>query len=112
METDNLLMTSQMLQAILVASSALVGFAGFLIIEYVRLTRRENLWVKSIIGFIALIWGFSFISCVINIIDWFKYKGMFASDLDMALIWFYAQIGCFLFLFVVYILVSYFSTEK
>ncbi len=111
MSDNNLLLTSQFLQAILVGSSALAGFAGILVIEFARLVRKADSWVKWLIGLITGLCGIAFIFCVNNIVNWFEYQGMFTSNLDSARTWFYVQSFSFLILFLIYIFGSFFSKE-
>lgn len=82
MEAENLQLTSQLLQAILIGSSALAGFAGILIAQFARLARTSERWDRWVIGLLALVNGASFIFCVIGAITWFNYH--LVSNLDMA----------------------------
>jgi hypothetical protein len=116
-----LVLTSQLLQAILVASSALAGFTGLLIIEFSRLARKTRSWDKWVIGFISLICGISFVFCVTNAKTWFddqlvynlnsQFTFDFSSELNNARVAFNVQVLSFFMLFLVYIAESFFSHE-
>lgn len=69
MEAESLQLTSQLLHAMLVGSSALAGFAGVLIVQFVHLPRRTRSWDKWAIGIITLAWGVSFVFCVMGAIN-------------------------------------------
>ncbi len=94
MDTNALQLTSQLLQAILIASSALAGFAGLLIIEFSQLARRTSQWDKYVIGFITLVCGGTFVFCVLSAKTWFddqvtfninsSFSLDFSSDLNNA----------------------------
>lgn len=109
MEAESLQLTSQLLQAMLVASSALAGFAGVLTVQFARLARRTRAWDKWAIGFITLACGVSFCFCVLGAINWFDYH--LTSDLNMARNWFFGQLLSFLLLFGLYVYVSFFTED-
>ena len=109
MEAESLQLTSQLLQAMLVGSSALAGFAGVLIVQFARLARRTRSWDKWAIGIITLVCGISFVFCVMGAINWFDYQ--LTSDLSMARNGFISQSLSFLLLFLLYVYVSFFIED-
>jgi hypothetical protein len=101
----------------LVASTALAGFGGLFIIELAKLfkTKKPNPWL-ALPGFGTLAFGISFASCIIGALTWFEDQRLypniqFTSGLDQAHFWFNIQLFAFLFLFLIYVLGTFFPDQ-
>jgi hypothetical protein len=107
--TESLNLIPQLLQAVLVGSSALAGFAGLIVIQLVQLSRDYAYWDRFLVGILSLVNGISFVICIVGAISWFNDN--IESNLNMARNSFLVQAISFLLLFTSYILVNYFSEK-
>jgi hypothetical protein len=99
--------TALLLQAILVASTAIAGFEGLLVVEIVRYTRYKQDWPKYLFGLFVLLLGASFIYCVGGAINWFQnISSSTSSDVNYVVIWFFAQLFSFLALLFYYVITT------
>ena len=103
--------TSQLMQAILVASSALIGFGGLLVIEVAKLAKGEGGWGKVILGVPVLGLGTGFVVCIESAITWYQLADYASSYADRAVTWFNVQFFSFLLLLLVYVAAKFWSND-
>ncbi|MGD0780854.1 MAG: hypothetical protein ABR954_08810 [Dehalococcoidales bacterium] len=106
--------TPQLIQAILVGSSALLGFTGVLDVQLAKTVKK--VWEKWFVGLFSSIIVVSFITCISYTITWFGSSFLDSASSKSAVIpinaSFVIQSICFLILFLEYIGSSFYDTRR
>ena len=99
--------TGQLMQALLIASSAIAGFGSIVLVELAKMLSGAVKYVRIQMGIFFIFWALGFFCCVVNSVIWFQ--NSHEVEVSLALVGWWVQLGAFFLLLWVYLREKFFS---